>query len=415
MERDSIRLAMGVRDRKDVYRVRKVIKRILSLHGCSLLKAWAFQDSAKMLRVINDVLLKLKPDFPMWNAGVCRVAIMHCLVDSGRTLRRKPFGYRSRAPLGYTRGPPRKKKYAMDPNKSIEDQPVTKTTRKTAETSTEIPTETRPYRRNVNAADHDSPEPEQSDDEDEDASQRPRRQRQKGKQKATSTTGKSKTTVASRKRKAPTESESDSESGGEVEADDVGGAEDEEDHESGLADTVSSNDKTPGPQQHLPTPPPTSRQRKSIRTNSKHSTSPGSATPLPSMPPPTTPNPKIRQSSVASKPRVKPASPVAYVRIEFVNSRSDMSTLASFGLSLYKKHTLRAFVVSIEKNIGYELDLKSSFLLYVPIGNPDGPWKIIRDVQDLSRMFIVEGKSRGVYMTTVDLVGLNLNCRPLIC
>lgn len=104
---------MGVRSRRELYIVRKVIRRVLAHHNVSLLTCWGKQDTEKIARVCNQVVRIFRKNNPNWNLGMARVAVQHTLEDSGKTIRRKAKGYKSQ-PISYSRSAPRPKKYAPD-------------------------------------------------------------------------------------------------------------------------------------------------------------------------------------------------------------------------------------------------------------------------------------------------------------
>ncbi|RPA78877.1 hypothetical protein BJ508DRAFT_328908 [Ascobolus immersus RN42] len=109
--RDAIRLAMRIRSRKEMFLVRKVMKKVLLRCGVSLKLPWSKQNTDLLIKAVKEVLTVMHKHFPFWTAGIARRAIMDCLVDSARNWRRKLRGYKSINGLGYSRGVPRKPAY----------------------------------------------------------------------------------------------------------------------------------------------------------------------------------------------------------------------------------------------------------------------------------------------------------------
>lgn len=349
--RDPIRKAMGVHNRKEVFAVNKVIKQVLILHGVSLMRAWAFQDPGKMISVVADVLIKIQPTYPFWNAGIARAAIMKYLVDKGRTIRRKANGYIARMPLAYERARPRPCSYA--PNPMAEDS----------------------------------------------AQQRPSIQQTTTRQAAATTA----TSDRRVEKTAPINSNNDTNARKEAHRPDAKNVNSE------IA-TRSANPRT----HHTDVDAPVtvinhtanSNHRSSPREKVEYVSSVQKALEEQSqkevldralMPPPSL-------SCQPSMARQRKLSPTAYLRIEFVKSRDDMELVASFGLSLYKKCPIRRFFLSVEKNLERTLDENETFFIYVPIDDPTRPWSLVKDIHALAMLFADEGKGRGAYMMTIDFV-----------
>lgn len=490
VERDSIRIAMGVRDRKDVYRVRKMIKAVLVLHNVSLMRAWAFQDSEKMRRCIEDVLVKVRPEFPLWNAGVARVAIMDTLVDAGRTLRRKLRNYKSLAPLKFQRRPPRPKKYAASVDRqgpatkpaqaapsangssnsattavsSAKAQVVTKQTAKRSTavqmpapkkqdhpasstsvhaTATPIPI-TPPTKRpskQVSSATAKIPPALQQAVEAfvqtdpvivpcTPTKRPPAKKSAAGASKPS--TSKAPSTMATPDKKANTQSQETALKKLLALTGGVATSTKKIVSTSTAINTPLANghDLRPKKRAALKSPdtqPNGKRQTLTQHIDSSLSTecSVGAKT-LPAKRAAETQLSSLLQKkgtvaakaptkeaqfpeSDASSPVVKskrlPPSPTVFLRIEYVDSISEMQLVASFVLPLYKKHPLRTFILSVEKHTGIEVDLARDFLFYVPIeAVGKSAWVGLRDIQDVARMFLVQGKARGVYMTRMTFV-----------
>ncbi|RPA71572.1 hypothetical protein BJ508DRAFT_335888 [Ascobolus immersus RN42] len=109
--RDAIRMAMQIRSRKEMFLVRKVMKKVLLRCGVSLKLPWSKQNTDLLTKAVKEVLTVMHKHFPFWTAGIARRAIMDCLVDSARNWRRKLRGYKSINGLSYSRGVPRKPAY----------------------------------------------------------------------------------------------------------------------------------------------------------------------------------------------------------------------------------------------------------------------------------------------------------------
>ncbi|RPA72803.1 hypothetical protein BJ508DRAFT_334669 [Ascobolus immersus RN42] len=455
VERDAIRLAMGVRNRKDLYRIRKIIKQVLARKRVSLKKAWSYQDPALMVQCIEELLRTICPVFPNWNAGIARIAIMHTLLDAGRCIRRKLRGYRSMNGLGFDRSTPRPMRYAIDFDavetdsevKEEEEETHSITTKrkptnkkqtktqpgkqKSGKNSERPPTKKAPAAKSAgsskpNAKSAGSSKPNAKSSDTTNAAAAPKKS-VSGKSdsknpvmsEATSTPKKKAAKTGAKvepvKPKKPQSAQSGvkqvSRQAGSIapsSVSDPNSRASTKTHDPIIIDFPDIPDPDPYPARNAQVPPKstgksgkmtgkseTAGNRASV--SSRH-TGPSHDVAAGGPASPTT------FSESPSNP-VLPKSPVAYLRVDFILGPADFTVVGAFGLSLYKRHTLRTFLVSIEKNTGVTIHMEHEYLFYKPIGAAfsDSGWKILRDVQDIARMFIVEGKKRGVYMCKVNI------------
>ncbi|RPA76542.1 hypothetical protein BJ508DRAFT_330986 [Ascobolus immersus RN42] len=114
------------------------------------------------------------------------------------------------------------------------------------------------------------------------------------------------------------------------------------------------------------------------------------------MPPPTS------YKRTIPLPPARPAS----LRVEFVETATHFRPIASFVMVLFKKSTLRTFIVNVENAIEEELNHSGAFLAYMDIDEAEVDtkprWTLLRDLRTIIVMFIRHSRGQGVYMTELS-------------
>lgn len=392
VDRDIVRLAFGIRNRPEMYTLRKIIKKILHANKIEVDVAWSFQEREKMVKVVNDCFQKLKTLYRGINLGITRLAVMHTLQDSVRTIRWKLRGYKSIGPLRYPRGPPRAKKYATEDTLFHLSRNDTITNNKGSATRAAPPAQ--PAQRNKNPSNETS------------MAQR----RVQGSPEQLGESSRSRGSFDNRHQRT----ESEQTTGPDEESvDDVNDRWTAVQDESMQAASTVENEQVEAVEVRNLSPRVT-RSRASIKETPASRQITEKATKKPTTPvTKSIKDEKIKQSSSQlglmgppSTPLVKRRpSPTAALRVEYVASMDDSTVLSSFVLSLYKRRTLQSFILSIETNIKETIDYADGFFVYLPLdAQEDAAWQIIKDIQDIIRMFITEGRKMGVYLCFVDTV-----------
>lgn len=92
----------------------------------------------------------------------------------------------------------------------------------------------------------------------------------------------------------------------------------------------------------------------------------------------------------------------AKVRVIFVFSPTNFTERSQFSLCLFRTHTFRQFIATVETQIGYHIAYQRSFFLFASASDiRDGaptPWRVIRDVKDVVEMVYYESVGTEIYM-----------------
>ncbi|RPA71564.1 hypothetical protein BJ508DRAFT_335918 [Ascobolus immersus RN42] len=455
--RTCLRLAMGIRHRRELYKIHKLYKRVLARNNVNMLVPWARQDKKLMLKVCVDILKGFQPIFPHWNLGMVRVGVRFYIGDTAKNIRRKGNNYESRA-IWYDRRPPRPIAYAPDYSDEAIEKMVTDHLEK--------------YRAHVTSKTSKGSKGAKKA-KDQEGSNQNAHTGSATKSKKTAAAGgyKVKPTLSrfkiARQATVPEPSEEDEDLRPREKLPDVPFPEftptpvssrhPSPDGEIPRASVLSdasffkeptkrikkeepSQQPISSPVQQAPTPPvsPLSVREKESGTqrntmpppppptpplSSKLSKYPKSATPsrplvsptpharsslsiraergsvLPSDPPTQTYSQSRESGSLARKRRQLTAT----VRVEFVAAHNDLTNQCSFMLTLSKRHPLRTFLHAVEGMIGKAVRTRHDFLTFMPIDCEDEMWNVIKDTSDVARMVRFYGNTSGVFMTIISL------------
>ncbi|RPA74436.1 hypothetical protein BJ508DRAFT_312883 [Ascobolus immersus RN42] len=404
VNRDAIRLAMGVRNRRELYIVRKVIRRVLAHHNVSLLSCWAKQNPDTVAKVCNQIVKVFRKNNPNWNLGMARVAVQHTLEDSGKTIRRKAKGYKS-DPISYARSAPRPKKYAPDFSEHlVESEEEDEEAKMIPERNNGM--EDAPERRKQ------APSPARSHPPSSQASHHPgqKTSRKQAPAKKSREEDRSQTTDVAPRSSHVARGERSPLANGSKEQEHISDrrsshlqASTTPNINTGIGTASTSHKGLMGPPP-VPLRQTASSLKSATPTHSTHATPAAplrnsySGTPLRAG----SFNSHANGTATGYRPPL-----AATLRVEYVTSFEDYTSRASFVMTLYKKHTLRTFVISIEKMIAETIDLSCTFFLYMPIAGKDNTWNLLRDVAAIAQMFTLQGPTSGVYMCHADYDSLN--------
>ncbi|RPA71381.1 hypothetical protein BJ508DRAFT_315676, partial [Ascobolus immersus RN42] len=466
VERDPVRQACGAKNRPDVYKINGIIKRACLTHGVSVYKSWMFQDPATLRLVLDDVLRKSQRYFPAWNAGLARAKIQQYLRDTGKNYRRKMrVGTGRVQKRERTFAAPRKIRYCRADETMIREHLKKKAQRQLREekkkkyAESQARKQRRPdeseraggsnkkkERQNARAS---VPDDDEEDNQASDIGLRasapvqhqtsPVRQRIFSSPQATPSPPtipnvpsppSSPPPIRKRLRQKKTTGSApvvekisgSSSRGQEAATPGMAGKSDsavissKKASATGASGTKSSsrmpastpNITTLGTNSEAQTPRPQLSQnvsRSSLKPNQTYESSKTNREMAPPMKPVES---SIRQSN-ARTIKVPPVVrvPPAALFIEFVKSDEDFTTVSSFVLTLFKKHTLRTFILAIEENIEQRVKPAEEFFMFCPIDElvqqRDVLWRIVRDLRDIVRMFTDYRRSDGVYMTKISM------------
>lgn len=431
VHRHALRIAMDIKNRKETYRYRKLFRKILTQHEVPLDIPFSKQPQEKMKLVIEETLQKFKAFFPHWNIGMARLAVLLTLQDSGKTIRRKRRNYET-TPLSFYRRPPRKIRYAPS---TAELEGVVRPS-KTPEAAPHRPQ--RPAQETVRGKQTRNGH----------ASAKKATASEKNWSRFGPVARRRKDTSISRQASSSSE-EAQTEKEATVSLEDIDKEIEELEEEIAVS---RARRKIPVGRIFTPTPRPNSPQEEepdlaldefvqdilqsSIRESERAVDVVQSQAP-PSSPPrrqkddtsiqESSPGDesseksshiqKIKQSPKSdslmpppsqARPKLYRPPLIATLRVEFVRAHNDFSLLASFIVSLFKKHTLRTFILSVEDMIQTPINTESSYLMTQPVDDRRvvDTWSLIKDSRSLVELFINEGRGMGVYMCVCDWVSI---------
>lgn len=111
---------------------------------------------------------------------------------------------------------------------------------------------------------------------------------------------------------------------------------------------------------------------------------------------------------------ITPKPRAAVVRVEFVKSITNFTSVASFTLTLFRRHTLKEFLLGVERHIlPVPLDITGGFLCYLPMeklvaGKLLASWSVVSTLEIVTSMFQEQTRAgTGVYMTQVNAVSFS--------
>lgn len=422
---------MRIKSHKEMFLVRKVIKKVLTGCNVDLQLPWSKQNTEKMMRAVKEVLLVLRQHYPFWTAGMARRAIMDLLIDSGRNIRLKARGYKSISGLYYPRGAKRQKKYftlaglldelqnekaSNDREASEEEVEHEGSQNQISRVSSEVDWEF--------YADSDRESSMEAGEEEtinHDVHKNGNLLSGAGKKATISMVEIPKKGVAVSRVKgsrssalarifttspAPTMDGSQR----DVTVDNA---------VNGVEDTRRSIPVNPTRNQP-PTPVPSKQLEKQSSSIDQHASpvATGQEKPPVIKSSITRKSPSVTQHPMPPPPlppRTKKPSVVAVLRVEFISGIKDFELESSFFISLWKRSPMRQFIACIENALERRLDLENSMLVYIPIDQVGemirGKWRLLNDIQNIVDLFIHEGvgSGRGVFMTEVCRVSIILS------
>ncbi|RPA81524.1 hypothetical protein BJ508DRAFT_326419 [Ascobolus immersus RN42] len=436
--RDAIRIAMGIKNRPELYRLHKFLKRILISRGVSLLKCWSKQDAALMRRVVDEILRKVKPHYPSWNAGVARMATMLYLQDTRRTIRKKMNNYETE-PMEFDRAPPRKKKWATEfDDEEMEEEEMEEEGMEEDELGPD------------GDMDADDEEEDQDPQEEEEtrpargsgnsrrqkqAPPRPQKEREKSAEDPPATPP---APPAKKTQKVVKSSTQRRQRAATPELIESGSDEFPEPVQTNkksvpvARQAVKANKEKPAmqpPKSRKAAPAPkTQAKKKTLAKKSpvQHEEDYADGHVPPSSPPVrpsgaqstakkrqtsnvNSSGPIVKKVKVEASTPVLPVrrhipSPIAVLRVEYTTDPDQFESVASFTLTLFKRNSLRSFIISIQNAVEEHIFTFDGYFAYLPIGSdPTMAWRILGDFQDIVEMFIEHGKKRGVYLTFLTI------------
>lgn len=446
VERDTLRLAMGIRNRIDIYIVNKAIKKIFARHSVSCLCSWKSQNPALMWKVCQDVLKRFEGVTPMWNLGMARKAVQFLLTDTRKTISRKAKDYITN-PATYDRRTPRKPRYAPD-FRDLEEDDLDEDE---VDNEEDIGHESVSRRKADKSATRQNKTTTKSVMAPNSVPEQPTHTagNQQGQIGATTgiirkdpngisnmvpRAGELNRTKNVDKRLTPTKENASNQAVLETEPQPISLS---SNTNNGASNTKTTNiypERPPSLPRGTKEPKPKktqtankknninrapSKQMENIQTTINRQTTEVEV-PVASQQVSTPEihvatikeevNSKATASSTEKKsPSRMPPSPTATLRVEYLNSPEWNLLIASFVLVLCKEHTLKAFILVVKKNIGQKIPWETGYFLYCPIGSLSGNvgldhWVLVEDTKCLIEMFKVEGCSRGVYLSFMSLV-----------
>lgn len=430
---------MGIVDRKHTYRIRKVFKKVFAINNINMLIPWSGQDKTQMKKVAEDLFIKFKPVYPHWNLGMIRYSMQKYLSDTKKLIGKKANNYKPQFHLDRPRKKARPIKYAtVDHIQGFPEEDDDNSNNDSSESRRGGPVKPKDRNNGINGSakgkerardssieeSSGSPERELTVAEEVEfqvaiASVSPKSPAPSFNRRPEKNTVIDKKGASLEKHSNPVSSgtRSGKRNGGST------GAQSQAGRGTGIKETSpDSTSQNIATQREAPSTP--SEGAVGPMTTQPPVSSNDSTSRLGNMGPPVLPVARVKvessvighgknatsQNSGTRSQTARPGrkSPTASIRVDFVEDMDSDDAISSFTLVLYKRHTLRTFLLSVEKNIGSRIDPADGFLLYFPLRDAtDGSkWSCLRDVQSIIRMFI-EHKG-GVYMTHCSLVRATL-------
>ncbi|RPA78542.1 hypothetical protein BJ508DRAFT_329165 [Ascobolus immersus RN42] len=357
VERDSLRIAMGAKNRKHVFAIRRRIRKVLNRLNVPLNISWSYQDPVLMVRAINDVYNEMIPDYPWWSTGIVRAILVVMLSDGRRIHNQKQKNYIPDNPREEPRAPARPSKYYGEVIAMGRVKPsVVKKTGNAKRTRTGSRSGSVKVEREDTDAFIGGSEAELSSAEDA-ASTRPRERS---------------------KSVAPPGSKPGTRAAARIEKKE-------------MARKAEDRKAMPPPATPVSRPPPVPKNRPTSSASQTQQTAGG-----------------LRDVSPEWVFKAPPPR-IACLKITYVSGFNDFTPVAEFFVTLSKKNTIRNFLLNVEHHSGDELSLSDHLLVYTSCKEaeraavPGGcVWKRLGDLKDIIRMYLAEGEGAGVYMCSLS-------------
>lgn len=366
VERDALRIALGVKTGKEFRRIRVKARLLLEDNGIAHTTSWRDQSAADRIKAVNTLYTFFNPIFPFWTMGLVLEFTKILLRDASRLENLKDRGYTSYSSLSSNRRPRRRPKYFQDDSAEIYgDRPGEQ----------------------EKATGQDEGGEQRSTETDDGHAHNP--ETQVDIQDLTETTAEQPGAGQAGTPNSPPKTQ------------DLKKASNETFKKPGLPASATNKRAASRSISRTISPGYAHSRESSVGTDAGRSTGAGQVVRLPGF--------------------VAPKKQAAMLMIHFVKSMADFSPIEQFTTPLFKEGTFREFLLTVEQHIkpNATLDIRGSVLVYLPLKDIDstglrGNWRMIRSVQSLVEMFRTYAGGKGVYMCQMETVSLSFYI-ALVC